>query len=300
MRPSPLAPLLQVDSTITPQRPQRTQRGQATLQLPADLALFAQQQDGGAHGLLLRVLLADPLAVGTALHVGHPLRVVQVPLHGLGNAGVEGFCRLPAQFTFDLVRIDGVAAVVAGAVGDVGDLFGVAAAIGTRAQLVQQGVTIVETKGPNEICPGVMVTGEIPRSNAFEDTGARDYFFLDPEAKTPDPLLDDQAIFFRVPEGVVVITGCGHAGGVNTLDYVCHLLGESSIYAVIGGIHLLLASPDRTKQTLQAFQWLQVKKIFLSHCTGARANAKFEETFPGQCHYPSVGTRLIFGTYKGN
>lgn len=170
----------------------------------------------------------------------------------------------------------------------------------TRAQLVQQGVTIVETKGPNEICPGVMVTGEIPRSNAFEDTGARDYFFLDPAAKTLDPLLDDQAIFFRVPEGVVVITGCGHAGGVNTLDYVCHLLGEPSIYAVIGGIHLLLASPDRTKQTLQAFQRLQVKKIFLSHCTGARANAKFEETFPGQCQYPSVGTRLIFGTFKGN
>ena len=138
MRPSPLAPLLQVDSTITPQRPQRTQWSQAALQLPADLALFAQQQDGGAHDLLLRVLLADPLAVGTALHIGDPLRVVQVPLHGFGNAGVKGFCRLPAQFTFNLVRIDGVAAIVAGAVGDVGDLFGVAAAIGTRAQLVQQ------------------------------------------------------------------------------------------------------------------------------------------------------------------
>jgi len=170
----------------------------------------------------------------------------------------------------------------------------------TRAQLGQQGVTLVETKGPTEIGPGVMVTGEIPRTNTFEDTGLLDRAFLDPEGKAPDPILEDQAVFFRVPEGVVVLLGCGHAGVVNTLDYVCRLLGESRIYAVIGGVHMLFASLERTQQTLRAFQRLKVQQLALSHCTGARAWATFEEALPGRCRYPSVGTRLGFGALAGD
>jgi 7,8-dihydropterin-6-yl-methyl-4-(beta-D-ribofuranosyl)aminobenzene 5'-phosphate synthase len=170
----------------------------------------------------------------------------------------------------------------------------------TRAQLVQQGAKIVETRAPTELCPGVMVTGEIPRHTPFEDTGVTANAFLDSEAKTPDPILDDQALFFRTQEGLVVILGCGHAGVVNTLDYICRLLGETSVYAVVGGTHLMSASPTRMSQTLAAFKRLGVQKIHLSHCTGARAQANFQDAFPGRCSYPSVGTRLTFGTIPGN
>jgi 7,8-dihydropterin-6-yl-methyl-4-(beta-D-ribofuranosyl)aminobenzene 5'-phosphate synthase len=167
----------------------------------------------------------------------------------------------------------------------------------SKPQLAESGVTLVETKHPTEVCPGIMVTGEIPRTNTFEDTGVRDCAFLDAAAQVSDPILEDQAAFFQVPEGIVVILGCGHAGVVNTMDYVCKLSGKSSIYAVIGGTHLLSVSPDRMQQTILAFQRLHVQRMFLSHCTGARANAKLEEVFPEKGHYPSVGTRLLFGTF---
>jgi len=164
-----------------------------------------------------------------------------------------------------------------------------------RTQLAQRGVTIVETKDPTAVCPGVMVTGQIPRNSTFEDTGVRAFAFLDPDLKIPDPILDDQALCFRVPEGVVVILGCGHAGVVNTLDQVCRLLGESSVYAVFGGTHLLGASPERMAQTLAAFRRFRVQKILLSHCTGLKAQAAFLTKFPGHCDWPASGTRVTFG-----
>jgi len=165
----------------------------------------------------------------------------------------------------------------------------------TRAQLAQQGATIIETKEPTAVCPGIMVTGAIPRNSTFEDTGLGAFAFLDPEGKTPDLILDDQALYFRVPEGVVVVLGCGHAGVVNTLEHVCRLLGESSVYAVIGGTHLLKASPERIARTLAAFRRFRVQKILLSHCTGQEAQAAFRTAFPGRCDWPASGTRVDFG-----
>ena len=69
----------------------------------------------------LRVVLCDPLAVGAGSHAFDPGGVVQVPADGLAQAGFELFGRLPAQFARDLGGVDGVAAVVAGAVLDEGD-----------------------------------------------------------------------------------------------------------------------------------------------------------------------------------
>src|SRR5690606_39081206 len=85
------------------------------------------------------VLLLHPVAVSAGLYMGDPFGVAQIPLHRLADAGVEGFCRLPAQLALQLAGIDGVAAVMSRAVGHIGDLLGVAFAVGARTQLVQQG-----------------------------------------------------------------------------------------------------------------------------------------------------------------
>src|SRR5690606_38942404 len=61
-----------------------------------------------------------------------PVAVRQVPVDGAGDAGFEGFLRFPAEFALEFCAVDRVAAVVAGAVGDVGDLFGVGAAVASR------------------------------------------------------------------------------------------------------------------------------------------------------------------------
>lgn len=55
------------------------------------------------------------------------------PRHRLTNAGLKGFVQLPAQFALDLACVDGVAAIVAGAILHMGGSRFVTAAVGLRA-----------------------------------------------------------------------------------------------------------------------------------------------------------------------
>jgi 7,8-dihydropterin-6-yl-methyl-4-(beta-D-ribofuranosyl)aminobenzene 5'-phosphate synthase len=165
----------------------------------------------------------------------------------------------------------------------------------SRGELSRRVRRLVETKEPTLVCDSAMVTGQIPRLTDFEDTGVREYAFLDQQLTKPDPILDDQAVFFRVPEGIVIVLGCGHAGLVNTMQYVSKLLGEEKIHAVIGGTHLLGASPRRMQKTSEALRQFGVQKIMLSHCTGLEAYAEFAVTFPGKCNWPASGTHIRFG-----
>lgn len=165
----------------------------------------------------------------------------------------------------------------------------------SRAQLDGRVRRLVGTKSPTLVSDGVMVTGQIPRVTDFEDTGVTKYAFLDESLKTPDPILDDQALVFRVPEGLVILLGCGHSGLVNTMRYVRELLGERQIYAVLGGTHLLDASPERMRKTVEALREHNVQKIMLSHCTGVQAYAELAKAFPGRCSWPISGTRIQFG-----
>ncbi|MDD5326325.1 MAG: iron-sulfur cluster assembly scaffold protein [Phycisphaerae bacterium] len=146
------------------------------------------------------------------------------------------------------------------------------------------------TEKPLQLCNGVTLTGQIPRKNDFEDVGGA--FFVDESCYTPDNLLDDQALFIKSPNGLIVVFGCAHSGVVNTLNYVTKLTGQDRIYAVIGGMHLLNASLERIEYTIEAFRQYQVQKIGPCHCTGVKAIEKFKEVFPDRCFICSVGTRI--------
>lgn len=136
------------------------------------------------------------------------------------------------------------------------------------------------------------MTGEIPRQNAFKDTGGR--FFLDAACTRPDALLDDQALFFDTTEGLVVLLGCAHSGVVNTLEYIQHITGGRPIHTVLGGMHLAAASPERMDKTIAAFRRLNIQRLTPAHCTGMAALAQLWSAFPGRCFSCAVGTRLSF------
>ena len=151
---------------------------------------------------------------------------------------------------------------------------------------------VVWTSQPTEVLEGIFVTGEIPRQNAFEDTGGR--FFLDPACTQPDPLKDDQALFFDIPEGLVVLLGCGHVGVVNTLEYIRQLTGGRPIHSILGGLHLLKASSQRMEKTIGAFRRLDVQRLAPGHCTGLPALAQLWNAFPGRCSSCAVGASWVF------
>jgi 7,8-dihydropterin-6-yl-methyl-4-(beta-D-ribofuranosyl)aminobenzene 5'-phosphate synthase len=162
-----------------------------------------------------------------------------------------------------------------------------------RAAARALGREVIWTRHATELFPAAHITGQIPRRNDCEDTGGS--FFLDPACREPDPLLDDQALFFETDAGVVVVLGCAHAGVANTLDYVFELTNRRQILAVIGGMHLRGAGSFRLEETIDAFERYHVPKIATAHCTGIEGTATLWNRLPGRCVPCSVGTTFHFG-----
>ena len=151
---------------------------------------------------------------------------------------------------------------------------------------------LIPTNRPTEICEGLFVTGEIPRATDFEDTGGA--FFLDEQCHQPDPLLDDQAMFFEATGGTVVLLGCAHAGVINTLAYIRELTDNRPVHAVIGGMHLSNASPERIGHTVEALRQFDIARIIPAHCTGAAAAAEMRRAFLHHCETCAVGATTEF------
>lgn len=136
---------------------------------------------------------------------------------------------------------------------------------------------LVFTTTPTRIAGSLFATGEIPRVTAFEDTGGP--FFLDEACTRPDPMLDDQALFFESSGGIVVLLGCAHAGVINTLLYIQKLVEGKPIHAVMGGMHLLSASRERMDRTIEHLTHMNPDLLGPAHCTGTQATSELRAVF---------------------
>jgi 7,8-dihydropterin-6-yl-methyl-4-(beta-D-ribofuranosyl)aminobenzene 5'-phosphate synthase len=154
------------------------------------------------------------------------------------------------------------------------------------------GRRVVVSREPQEIAPGLWLTGEVPRTSGYEDVGGP--LFLDAQLTRPDPILDDQSLFFAAREGTVAVLGCAHAGLVNTLEHIRTLTHGAPIHTVVGGMHLLNAGERRLTETIAALRRLGVQRFGPNHCTGPAATALFWREFPGRCMQCCAGTRLEF------
>jgi 7,8-dihydropterin-6-yl-methyl-4-(beta-D-ribofuranosyl)aminobenzene 5'-phosphate synthase len=163
----------------------------------------------------------------------------------------------------------------------------------SRRALEEVGFGVVEQQRPSFLLDGsLLVTGEVDRTTDFEK-GFGIHQALRDGTWVPDPLiLDDQALIANVAgKGLVVLTGCGHAGIVNICRYAARLTGEPRLHAVLGGFHLNgpLFEPV-IAPTLDAFDRLAPDVIVPAHCTGWRAVHAIAARFPRQFIQNSVGT----------
>src|SRR5215831_13847937 len=122
----------------------------------------------------------------------------------------------------------------------------------------------------------LLVTGQIPRETNFEK-GFPLQYIEDPDANnlSHDPLVnDDQAIVVNIRDkGLVILSGCGPAGIINTINYAKRLTGISKIHAVIGGFHLTGGKiyEDAIAPTISEIQKADPEWIIPCHCTGWKA-----------------------------
>ena len=165
----------------------------------------------------------------------------------------------------------------------------------SRAALEDTGFEIVEERQPSFLLDGsVLITGEVDRTTEFE-TGFQGHEAFRHDGWEPDPLiLDDQALVLSLGErGLVVLSGCGHAGIINTLRHVQRLTGERRLAAVIGGFHLSgpMFEPI-IEPTLKAFAELSPGLLVPAHCTGWKAVHQFAALFPDAFVQSAVGTTI--------
>jgi 7,8-dihydropterin-6-yl-methyl-4-(beta-D-ribofuranosyl)aminobenzene 5'-phosphate synthase len=165
----------------------------------------------------------------------------------------------------------------------------------SRSGLEGVGFEIIEQEQPSFLLNGsVLITGEIDRSNDFEPGFPIQEAFRGGRWQHDPLVLDDQALVAHVRgKGLVVMTGCGHAGVVNTVRYAQRLTGIEQIYAIIGGFHLNgpIFEP-LIPRICAAFTQFDPAVIVPTHCTGWRAIHRLAATFPDAFIPSSVGTRF--------
>ena len=127
---------------------------------------------------------------------------------------------------------------------------------------------------PVKIAGDLYLTGAIPRCS-FEDAGGR--FFHNSNCTVPDTVPEEQAL---VTADGVLITGCCHAGVINTLEHCRKVLPQIKIHTIVGGLHLRNASAERLQKTADHLRNAQVKKLYIMHCTGSNAIAELQKLLP--------------------
>lgn len=143
----------------------------------------------------------------------------------------------------------------------------------SREELAGQ-FSLIASQEPFRITESIVFAGEIPRITPFESQTTA--FVL--EDGSPDFVVDDSALIITLPRGLFIITGCGHAGVVNTVKHAIAVTGIDRIYGIMGGYHL----KEKDRQTIETVEYLRKKKvthILPSHCTTGSALALFRAAF---------------------
>ena len=149
------------------------------------------------------------------------------------------------------------------------------------------------TPAPVWLNDNIVASGEVPMENSFESIDESAVVKTSNGFK-PDPLRDDQSVFIKTDQGVVVICGCAHRGVVNTIRHAQKLTGCNKVYSVIGGIHLFSASEKRIGETIKEFRARDIAKIGVSHCTGPYAASIFAHEFKDKFFFNHAGTITEF------
>jgi 7,8-dihydropterin-6-yl-methyl-4-(beta-D-ribofuranosyl)aminobenzene 5'-phosphate synthase len=166
-----------------------------------------------------------------------------------------------------------------------------------RRDLEAEGVELNEEPGQTLLLDStVLVSGQVERHTPFEQ-GFPIHYAHSTAGWEPDPMIwDDQNVIINVKnKGLVIVSGCSHAGAVNVLRNAQRLTGEQRLAAFIGGLHLTGAIFEPIiKPTVDAFVAAEVGRVLPAHCTGWKAVHQLARALPDSFVQPAVGTVITF------
>jgi 7,8-dihydropterin-6-yl-methyl-4-(beta-D-ribofuranosyl)aminobenzene 5'-phosphate synthase len=148
--------------------------------------------------------------------------------------------------------------------------------IAAKADYEATGGKFIVHDKPEEIAPGVWLTGPVPRPNAEKNW--QEGVEVNSDGKwIDDTLPEDQSLLFQTEHGLVLLSGCGHAGVVNTIEYARKMLGSQKVVAAVGGFHLNELPDKKLVWTAKKLQEYGVTQILGAHCTGIESLFRLRE-----------------------
>jgi 7,8-dihydropterin-6-yl-methyl-4-(beta-D-ribofuranosyl)aminobenzene 5'-phosphate synthase len=168
------------------------------------------------------------------------------------------------------------------------------------------GARWVRSREPVPVGAGLLTTGEIPLETDFEGPPPPDapvtygpgLYQLRDDQFVLDRITDEIALVANVAgEGLVVITGCGHLGVINTVRQARRVAGDEDLALVMGGFHLgFPGTPaERVVKTVDALSELGAKRVAPMHCSGFDCMAKVAATMPDSFLQYTVGMSIEIG-----
>jgi 7,8-dihydropterin-6-yl-methyl-4-(beta-D-ribofuranosyl)aminobenzene 5'-phosphate synthase len=167
----------------------------------------------------------------------------------------------------------------------------------SRRDLEAEGVEVIEESGPTLLLDStILISGQVERLSAFEQ-GFPIHYAHSQAGWELDPMIwDDQNLIVNVKDkGLVVVSGCSHAGAVNVLRNAQRLTGEERVAGFIGGLHLTggIFEPI-IAPTVDAFVAAGIGRLLPAHCTGWKAVHQLARALPDAFVQPAVGTVVTF------
>ena len=166
----------------------------------------------------------------------------------------------------------------------------------TKEMVKDVGLKLVETKDPYSLLDNAsLFLGEIPRVTDFE-MGMPNAYYQEGEEEKWDAIEDDTAVVFYLKgKGLIVLSGCAHAGIINTTKYAKEVTGIDKIHAIMGGFHLTGSHFEPfIDVTTEAIMDLSPDYVIPTHCTGRKAINFMEKEMPNQFLLCMAGTKMIF------
>jgi 7,8-dihydropterin-6-yl-methyl-4-(beta-D-ribofuranosyl)aminobenzene 5'-phosphate synthase len=150
------------------------------------------------------------------------------------------------------------------------------AMIAIRKDYESSGGNCIEHAEGFDIFPGAWLTGPVPRKYP-EHNWSPGGKVQTPSGLVEDNIPEDQSLVLNTSRGLVVLTGCGHAGIINILTYAKQRFPNQPVYGVVGGLHLFAASDEQLNWTGGKLKDFKVANLLGAHCTGIEAVYRLRE-----------------------
>jgi 7,8-dihydropterin-6-yl-methyl-4-(beta-D-ribofuranosyl)aminobenzene 5'-phosphate synthase len=148
--------------------------------------------------------------------------------------------------------------------------------IAIKKEFEATGGRFVVHSSSSELFPGAWLTGPVPRQYP-ERNWNRTGQVQTSAGLVEDNIPDDQSLVIYTAKGLVVITGCGHAGIVNIVTFTEKHFEDKPIYGIVGGLHLYASTDQQIDWTAANLRKYHVENLLAAHCTGIEATYRLRQ-----------------------